>query len=88
MTVTYVHGYEKPANCTVLFKCVTDSTPPQTRNISGKSECVSIREHSAYNIFAIDGDASSSDLMSAMYLSNVTINYTVPAAVTIATSGL
>ena len=47
-----------------------------------------IEEHSAYSIFAIDGDASSSDLISAMYLSNVTINYTVPATATNATSGL
>lgn len=90
VTVTYVRGYEKPANCTVLFKCATDRISPQTRNIiNGTSECVSIGEHSAYNIFAIDGDASSSDLISAMYLSNFSINYTVfPATVTNATSGL
>ena len=88
VTVTYVHGYEKPANCTVLFKPVTEGIPPQIRNVNGISECLSIREHSAYNIFAIDGDASLSDLNSAMYLANISINYTIPATVTNATSGL
>lgn len=78
VTVTYVHGYEKPANCTVLFQSVTNSTPPQIRNIYGTSECVLIEAHHTYNIFAIDGDASSSDLNSAMYLSNFSIYYTIP----------
>ena len=86
VTVTYVHGYEKPANCTVLFQSVTNSTPPQIRNINGTSECVSIEAHHTYNIFAIDGDASLSDLNSAMYLANVTINYTILS--TNATTGL
>ena len=88
MTVTYVHGYEKPANCTVLFQSVTNSTPPQIRNINGTSKCVSIEAHHTYNIFAIDGDASPSDLKSAMYLANFSINYTVPASGTDTTSGL
>ena len=58
VNITYIHGHKTPATCAVLFKCATDNTPPQTEIVNGTSECLSIREHHAYNILAIDGDAS------------------------------
>ena len=30
--VTYVNGHETPPNCTVIFKCTTDTIEPQIKN--------------------------------------------------------
>ena len=54
--VTYVNGHETPPNCTVIFKCTTDTIEPQIKTINGISLCTSVTAHESYNVFAIDGD--------------------------------
>ena len=93
--VTYVNGHETPPNCSVTFKCTTDTIEPQIKIVNGISLCTSVTAHESYNVFAIDGDvdveAEDLNMLAALApatVTNISVANFSPPTTTVSLTGL